>query len=273
MKVFFLLGEPPRGVAGHADRGVPCVAEPDDVDEQLGRVGRAHGRDLAVAADDDRVGVVARVAPAPERRLLDVHERRHLIEHIVDPGGLEGGAVSALVPARVGRRPVEHAVDDEERHGEPRAPEQPAADAGDHQQRQPQRRVTRRGPVAAAHELLHPLSRYLGVIPLGRHQPLLGRTLRVGSDEAVIRLLRGCHPTPILDDVPRSESITRLSRGGRTTARRRRRSAGRDRLTAGRPPASTAARVRRKDEARRRSPRSRRPAPRRTATRRRCWPR
>src|SRR6185437_16128210 len=74
-----------------------------------------------VAADDDGVGVVARMAPAPDSRFAHDHETGDLVDRVVHPARLEGGAVAAFVPAAVGRAAIEHAVADEERHAPPGA--------------------------------------------------------------------------------------------------------------------------------------------------------
>ena len=69
--------------------------------EQADKVRRPGRDDLRVAADDDGVGMVARVAPAPDGRLAQQEERRKIVNDAVDPLGLERCAVAALMPARV----------------------------------------------------------------------------------------------------------------------------------------------------------------------------
>ena len=115
------------------------------------QIRRPHDRDLGIAADDDGVGVVARVAPAPGHRIAHDHEAGDLVDDVVHPLRLEGGAVAAFVPARVARRAVEDAVDEEERHAPPGAPEVDAAGAADDQQAEPDDRVADRRPVRALH--------------------------------------------------------------------------------------------------------------------------
>ncbi|MNP37524.1 hypothetical protein D3C76_1309790 [compost metagenome] len=58
--------------------------------------------DFRIAADDDGVGMVPGMAPAPHMGLEHAHEARHLVERIIHPAGLEGGAVNGFMPARVG---------------------------------------------------------------------------------------------------------------------------------------------------------------------------
>jgi hypothetical protein len=170
------------------DRGqrVECVAHADEVDDQPREVGRSHRGDLPVAPDDDRVGVVAGVAPPPERRLLHVHERGDLIERVVHPSAPERGAMPGLVPAGVRRRAVEHAVGEEAGDAPGARPQEAADHPGSEQQPEPERGVAQRRAVAAAHELLDPLAGHLGVVPLGRHEPHpLGR-VGTGSDQRVV---------------------------------------------------------------------------------------
>ena len=79
------------------------VLERKDVEKERQNVRRARRDDLRIAADDHRVGVVAGMAPAPDLRLAQDHEAGDLVDRVVHPFGLEGGAVAALVPAAVGR--------------------------------------------------------------------------------------------------------------------------------------------------------------------------
>ena len=69
--------------------------------EQAEKVRRPGRDDLRVAADDDGIRMMARVAPAPDGRLAQQEERRKVVNDVVDPLGLERRAVAALMPARV----------------------------------------------------------------------------------------------------------------------------------------------------------------------------
>ena len=75
----------------------------------------ADGGDLWIAPDDQRVGMIARVTPPPDGRARAYHERGDLVDDVVHPARLEGGPVAGLVPARIRRRAVQHAVDGEQR--------------------------------------------------------------------------------------------------------------------------------------------------------------
>ena len=83
--------------------------------------------------------------------------------------------MAAFVPARVAGRAVEHAIDEEERHAPPCAPEPDAAGGRAQDGDDPDDGVADRRPVGALHQLLHRLARDIGVIPLGRGQPGLDR--------------------------------------------------------------------------------------------------
>ena len=99
------------------------------------------------------------------------HEARDLVDHVVHPARLEGRAVAGFVPARVAGGAVEHAVDEEERHAPPGAPEPDAAGRRQHHGAEPDDGVADGRPVGALHQLLHLLARHVGVIPLGRRKP------------------------------------------------------------------------------------------------------
>jgi hypothetical protein len=104
-------------------------SRPKKFSSRTQQIRRAHDRYLGIAADDDGVGVVAGMAPAPGHRIAHDHEAGDLVDRVVHPRRLEGGAVAAFVPARVGGRTVEHAIDEEERHAPPAAPEPAPAGA------------------------------------------------------------------------------------------------------------------------------------------------
>jgi len=90
--------------------------------EQAEQIGWPGDRDLRVASHDQRVAVVTRVAPTPTSRFAEDHERGYLVEDAVHPIRLERGPVPRLVPARVGSRGIEHAVDHEGKQGPPSTP-------------------------------------------------------------------------------------------------------------------------------------------------------
>ncbi len=94
--------------------------------------GRVH-RDFRVAPNDDRVGVMPRMAPSPGCGFAQNHERSHFIDNIVHPSRFEGGAMTAFMPARIRAGTIEHAINYEGRHAQPGSPEMPAEPAGEAQ--------------------------------------------------------------------------------------------------------------------------------------------
>ena len=158
--------------------------------------------DLGVAADDDRVGVVTGVAPSPHRRVTHDHEATRCGRRRRSSSGSERRAVTALVPARVRRRrrtarrrrgrtgpTTTTGTTDSRRARRTR----PAAE--------PQQRVADGRPVAAPHELLHPLARHRGAVPLDLRQATLDSQFAVVPEQGVVADLgslimrRGRHRT------------------------------------------------------------------------------
>ncbi len=109
----FLLGRhAPEGVQDDVPEIFRIHLEIEERHDDGLQIGRTRNSDLRIAADDDGVAVMAGVAPAPDRGLAHHHERRDLVERVVHPVGLEGGTVAGLVPAGIGGRGVENAVDE-----------------------------------------------------------------------------------------------------------------------------------------------------------------
>src|SRR5262245_31336471 len=86
--------------------------------------------DLAVATDDDSVGMMPGMAPTPHDGFPEHHERGNLIEHVVHPGRLERGTMTGFMPARIGRRAVDRPIDEETRHRPPCSPRHIAKRSG-----------------------------------------------------------------------------------------------------------------------------------------------
>ena len=150
------------------------------------QIRRAHHGDFRIAADDDGVGVVPRVAPAPGHRVAHNHEAGKLVDGVVHPLRLERRAVAAFVPARVRRGTVEHPIDEEEGDAPPGAPEIDAPGGAGDKRGEPHCRIADRRAVLAPHQLLHPLPRNVGVIPVGRREPAGDGGFRIPSDQAVV---------------------------------------------------------------------------------------
>ena len=98
----------------------------------------ALGDDLGITPDDDRVGVMPGMAPSPHRRVAHDHEAGDVVHDRVHPPRPERRAVTALVPTRVGRRAVQHAVHGERQQRPHREPQVHAEAAEQHQQTEPQ---------------------------------------------------------------------------------------------------------------------------------------
>ena len=163
----------------------------EELGDDVAPTDRPLERDLRVAAHDERVGVVAVVAPAPGDGLAQVHERRDLVHGVVEPPGAEGRAVPALVPARVGDRPVERPVDEARRDRPPRAPGRRDPRARRDEEREPHDGVPRRRPVATAHDREHLLAVDGGEPPVGADEAALGRAALLGAGERVVARRRG----------------------------------------------------------------------------------
>jgi len=129
---------------------------------------------------------MARMAPAPDRRVAHRHETGDLINNIVLPLRFEGGAVAAFVPTRVTGRAIKYAVDDEKGHTPPCAPEICAERPGHDQRTDPDKRVARRRTVGTLHQLLHASSRNFGLVPFRIGQPDLFGTFIEGPFEAIV---------------------------------------------------------------------------------------
>src|ERR1700687_1828818 len=91
-----------------------------EIASNLQQVGWARDLNLRVVINNDGVGVMPGVAPAPQARFTDSHEGRNLVEEFVEWAGLECGAVLALMPARIARR-VDGSVEQERRQCPPRS--------------------------------------------------------------------------------------------------------------------------------------------------------
>ena len=119
-------------------------------------------------------------------RLAHDHEAGDLIDRVVHPVRLEGGAVAAFVPAAVGRRAVEHAVDDEEGNRGPSPPEIVAEAARHDERREPDQGVADRRAVLAPHQLLEVRARDRRRVPFRRREPGRDSLIGLRTDEAVI---------------------------------------------------------------------------------------
>ena len=129
-EVAALLGEVAGGVADDsADLG-GTVLEEEEVERDADEVRRARGRDLRVAPDDERVGVVAGMAPAVVEGLPQRHEGAEMKEYLIEPPRLERRSMGQFVMPVIGRG-IEDAIDGEGGDAPERAPRRTCCAAPD----------------------------------------------------------------------------------------------------------------------------------------------
>ena len=102
----FLRIKPARGVDQHQPQPRRDVQKPEEVGHEPGEFRRSHQLYFGIAADDDGVGMMPRVAPSPGMRIADHAETGDLIDNVVHPACLEGCLVAAFMPAGIHRRAV-----------------------------------------------------------------------------------------------------------------------------------------------------------------------
>ena len=145
-----------------------------------------HPGNFGIAADDDRIGVVAGMAPAPVDRVAHHLKRRNLIDHVIHPRGAKRGAMAAFMPARVAGRAIDDTVSQPERHRPPTAPQQDAATGQNDMQRDPQQGIADGGAVGPLHQRLHLVACNIGMVPFGSHQPRLGGMAGLCAGQRII---------------------------------------------------------------------------------------
>ena len=96
---FFLGADVAHRVADHVAHGAPRVEDAEEIEHDARQVRRPHDGDFRIKPDDDRIGMMARMAPAPGDGIAHDHEAGELVDRVVHPACLEGGAVTAFVPA------------------------------------------------------------------------------------------------------------------------------------------------------------------------------
>src|ERR1700722_19678865 len=75
------------------------LLDAEEHQENVAQNGWSRRDHLWIAANDNRVRVVPRVAPAPDGWFAQHHKAGDLIDHLIHPARFEGGAVPAFVPA------------------------------------------------------------------------------------------------------------------------------------------------------------------------------
>jgi len=71
----------------------------EEAQSEGSEIGWAGDGDLGITSYDDRVAVMAGVAPAPNDRFPHHHEGGDFVERVVHPVSSECGAMTGLVPA------------------------------------------------------------------------------------------------------------------------------------------------------------------------------
>ena len=130
----------------------------EEVEKELGHVGRCHHRNLGVAPYVKRIGVMPGMTPSPIIGFVKRHEPVDPVEHVIEPSDPEGCAVTQLMGLMIRHR-VHHAVEEKERNGPPGAPGQHRTDTRANQQNTPDAEVNCGLPVRALHQGFHLLSR------------------------------------------------------------------------------------------------------------------
>src|ERR1700722_19554784 len=181
-----LVGQPAGGVQKHLAKEDARVLEREDVEEKRHNVRGTRRDDLGIAPDDDRIRMVAGMAPTPDLRFAHDHEAGDLIDHIVHPLRLERGAMAALVPAAVSRGAVENAINDKEGNRRPASPKIIAEASRHDERREPDERISDRWTVVAAHELFEFGPSDWWSIPSRRGESTGDSSVGLGTDEAVI---------------------------------------------------------------------------------------
>lgn len=160
----------------------------EEPEEELHEFRRTRNLNLRIAADDDRVAVVPGVTPAPDHRFAHDHERRDLVEEIVQQIRAESRAVPSLMPTRVRRRGVKHRVCRIRQDNPPSAPKREGGPTGKAQQREPQDRVTNGRAVASLEKLAHLGAGHRALIPIRLGKSPFDRLDRILAGEAVIEV-------------------------------------------------------------------------------------
>src|SRR5262249_53689026 len=96
------------------------------------------------------------------------------------------GAMAAFVPAAVGRRAVEHAVNDKERNRRPGPPKIIAERPRHDERRKPDERIANCGAVLAAHELFQLGARDRRRVPFYRLESCCDRLSGLRTEKTVI---------------------------------------------------------------------------------------
>ncbi len=173
----FILRHAPEGMPDDAPVILQIGLPVEETEDEGLQVRRTRHLDLRVAAHDDSVAVVARVAPAPDDGFAHHHEGGDLVEGVVHPVRPEGCAMPGFVPARVGSRGVEGREAQIRHHRPPATPERDRGRRKAEDEGEPDDRVADGRTVAALQHLAHLLARHRALVPFRFGQPELHRPL------------------------------------------------------------------------------------------------
>src|ERR1700733_15277016 len=181
-----LLVLPTRRVQKHLAKDDYIILKREGVEQEGDNVRGTRRDDFGVAPNDDRIRVVARMAPAPDLWLTHDHEAGDLINRIVHPLRLERGAMAALVPATIGRGAIKNAVNDEKRDRSPGPPKIIAKASGYYERRDPDQRIPDLRTVLTAHQLFKLRALDRRRVPFRRREPGGDSLVGLRTDEAGI---------------------------------------------------------------------------------------
>ena len=182
-----LVGVQPAGrIQQHPGPTDVTIEESKEISDDPQEISGAHHRNLGIAAHDIGIGMVARMAPPPRHRIAHDHEAGDLIDDIVHPRRLEGGAVLAFVPAGIRRRSVKGAVCQPERCRPKRGPKPDAEPREQDHRAVKQNRVADRRRVGSLHQLFHHFAGHIRVIPFGCRKPGFHRAPGIRAQKAVV---------------------------------------------------------------------------------------
>ena len=153
------------------------------------RANKLTGRGTAISGstpNDDRVGMMASVTPAPGGGFAQHHERSQFVEGVIHPVGFESRAMTGFMPARVGYRGVQDTINSKRDHSPPCPPEVKTDSPKDQQQRKPKDSIPDRRAIAAFEQLAHLYLRNRRGIPFCFGQTILDCQGCISSHQTII---------------------------------------------------------------------------------------
>ena len=162
-----------------------CI-EVNELEKQSLDVWRARDMNFGVASHDDRIAMVARMAPPPWHGFTHDHKGGNLVEQVVQPIRLESRAVPGLVPTGIRGRGVKHAVNHQWKNRPPTRPPRPRPQPGCKDKPEIDQAVANGRPVLASQKLTHFVLGNRRGIPIGFGEPESHGALGFGSGETIV---------------------------------------------------------------------------------------